>query len=291
MTLPEGWTHTGDPIALHGAELQLVADAEHTAHAVLRCTGACALSIEADGIAPLAQHDATEGWFAYRIGDGMLLADASPESWGPEAAVDLLLALGRVFDEAEIAHGALDPWRILLHSHGAVSVIGYGLPVDPERAGPVGARFVAPEVRDGEPADVRADVFAAGMCAAMMLVDGSVDAPALAEHEFGPEPLKALILDCVASDPSERPASGAELVQRAREVRHGPPKKPSEPEPSGVLRNIGRTFAREWGRALPRPVRGPQAQAATARGGRHRVRDGRAHRGRPGRARRRTACR
>ncbi|MBX2799492.1 MAG: hypothetical protein KTR31_17585 [Myxococcales bacterium] len=300
MGVPDGWTEVGSRIALHDAHLQLARDPGGVVHAILSRRGTDLGSGPAhvgellwdpgvDGIAPLAMHDSEDGAYAYRIGDGVLLAQADTEGWGADAAVDLLLALGRVLDAAThlghagtAEHGAIDPWRIVLHSHGAVSVLGYGvrLPSSTEDvAHGAGVRFLAPERWRGAPASLAGDVYAVGLCAAEVLLgrplldgSGSGPPPAFAQgvvaerlrgEELGGPHVRQLILDCLSTDPGDRPGSGAELVRRVRSLgEEDLPIEPTEEAPEGERRGCGlhllwsgpwalvrgafRLIAREW---------------------------------------------
>ncbi|MEM6931062.1 MAG: hypothetical protein AAF602_29275, partial [Myxococcota bacterium] len=280
MDVFEGWSVGEDAVALYGVDLRQATDGAGVRHVLLvpadASTTEGAPDLPAiDGIAPVVRRDAATGTVAYLLGEGELLAHVAPGPWDVEAALDLLLALGRVIDAAARVpqlrvHGAVDPWRIVLHPRGAVSVLGYGQsPSGPPAAGPA-ARFVAPEVRGGAPADVRSDVFAAGLCVAERLrgealpepCDGVADA--LADVVLSPPALRALVLDCVDDDPAARPANGAELVQRARAVRDPAPPPPRRTRRRGFLGWLGHALAREWAVPYENLVARPRRRRAIA---------------------------
>ncbi|MEO0602570.1 MAG: hypothetical protein AAF211_14095, partial [Myxococcota bacterium] len=280
MDVFEGWSVGEDAVALYGVDLRQATDGAGVRHVLLvpadaRATeGAPDLPV-IDGIAPVVRRDAATGTVAYLLDDGELLADVAPGPWDVEAALDLLLALGRVLDAAARvpqlgAHGAVDPWRIVLHPRGAVSVLGYGQsPSGPPAAGPA-ARFVAPEVRGGALADVRSDVFAAGLCVVERLRGEALPEPcervadALADVVLSPPTLRTLLLDCVDDDPAARPANGAELVQRARAVRDPALPPPRRARRRSLLGWLGRALAREWAVPYENLVARPRRRRAIA---------------------------
>ncbi|MFL6198577.1 MAG: serine/threonine-protein kinase, partial [Thermoanaerobaculia bacterium] len=82
-----------------------------------------------------------------------------------EQVVDIgcQVAAGLASAHAEgIVHGALDPTQVLVNPEGRVRIVGFGagaLPAAAERA----RSYLAPERLQGEPADVRADLWSLGV--------------------------------------------------------------------------------------------------------------------------------
>ena len=125
--------------------------------------------------------------------------------------------------------------------------------------------YMAPEMANGEPIDRRADLYALG-CVAFWMLTGrpafeAADVmtllrhhaatppmrPSLVAEEPVPAELDALVLECLAKDPRDRPADAEKLWEgldkvpltrpwhqrRAREwwERHDPDARPKEPLP------------------------------------------------------------
>lgn len=131
-----------------------------------------------------------------------------------------------------IAHGDLKPENIVLRRDGQIKILDFGLAVLRRESAPVAAAetlagtpgYMAPEQLRGQPPDARADVFAFGailfematgrhpfagdrgsMLEAALSNRAAYDAPDL------PGDLAGLVRRCLAPNPADRYASGAEL--------------------------------------------------------------------------------
>ncbi len=232
------------------------------------------------GLAPLVNWDRTRSSFVYPIGSGALLSglmglDGHNQSTPTtvRAALELLASLGRLLDSAcQVArtagltcHGALNPWRIVVHPTQSLTVVGYGLPsvevatwLDEETDKPPGPalRFFPPERIEDDNEDVRSDVYAAGVCAAEMIlgqplltgrptevVDAILDGQAPRRLADAPIPaeVRALLIRAVARDPKERIGTGSLLAEQASALL------PHHTEGQGLY-----DLARE--RSLPSPI-------------------------------------
>lgn len=140
---------------------------------------------------------------------------------------------------AGVVHRDLKPANILIENTGRVVLTDFGiaraLADDGGRTqGLVGTPlYMAPEQVSGQPVDVRTDIYAVGLMLFEMLV-GSLpfagDSPLAAalarltkpppdprtlQAEL-PEPLAELVLQCLAQQPADRPASASEVADRLR---------------------------------------------------------------------------
>jgi hypothetical protein len=149
------------------------------------------------GVAALAEWDESRCLFAYAARDGVLVSAIhgrlveQRKSAGPRAALELLAVAGPILDEAARAgrrhglpgHGALQPWRILVHPLGGLTIVGHGLPavevnawLDEETGESPGSTlaYFPPERIREEDEDVRGDLYALAVCALELLVGRSV---------------------------------------------------------------------------------------------------------------------
>jgi eukaryotic-like serine/threonine-protein kinase len=197
-------------------------------------------------------------YYAMELLEGMdldtLVARSGPVP--AERAIHLLLQACASLEDAHqngLVHRDIKPANIVVSRVGAewdfVKVLDFGL-VKLTRAQPMEESaqvtsdgsvigtpgFIAPEVVLGTGSDHRVDLYAIG-CVAYWLLTGKlvfegtevikvifdhvhtapVPPSALTELPVPPE-LEALILECLAKDPSQRPASAAELEARLRAI-------------------------------------------------------------------------
>lgn len=151
----------------------------------------------------------------------------------PGRALELGLALARglaAAHRASIVHRDVKPGNAILTADGDVKLVDFGLAqiggadAEYERGTVAGTpRYLAPEVRAGEPATPRADVFGLG-CILYELVTGRpAIADARGDHaplvgEPGAVVLGEVIERCLASDPRHRFASGEELREALERI-------------------------------------------------------------------------
>ncbi len=216
------------------------------------------------GVAPLVACDRPTARFVYPAPEGVSLAQvlagtrgSSPGPAGLRAAFDLIVAVAPLLDAAAQAgraagvrnHGALSPWRIVLRTDGAPSLIGYGLPpvhvlawLD-EETDQVDTRALAttpPERIEDNEEDVRADLYALALVAAELaigrpvlqgtpvaLVDtilgGGVSA-AIGRALMGSAPRAVTALSrAVAMGPDDRYPSGAAFADAVQGLVSGTP--------------------------------------------------------------------
>jgi serine/threonine protein kinase len=120
---------------------------------------------------------------------------------------------------------------VLLGSNVKISNVGIGpsLPrkrfLEAVRSSP-GFRQLAPEIRNGSPADTRADVFSLGMLLVEMMTGGDDR-----EAVDGPAPLHAVLGRALADDPMLRHTSVEALAQELDAVLSGQPMKVRRPTP------------------------------------------------------------
>jgi hypothetical protein len=218
------------------------------------------------GIAPLVAWERDKATFVYPCKDGVLVATllercaASKRPAGIRAALELLTTVGPMLDEAARAgrraglpgHGALNPWRLLLHPDGSATLLGHGVPAVEiaawlEQTGAssrvsrepgVGLRYFAPERIEEGDEDLRADLYALAVTATELalghpLLSGSGPALATAIREGAaltalrgeslPGPVLQLFTELLAVDPGDRPVSGKATASRASALLQGAP--------------------------------------------------------------------
>ena len=153
-----------------------------------------------------------------RLGDGAVL----------HIGVGLLAALNHAHaaktddgKSAPIIHGQLGPHQVLISWEGEVKVMGFGLSVMFENAGPPPAwlmPYVAPEVRDGRTHTARANVYAAGAMMWTLLARKP-----LPEDGSRPQPLRKVRPDLPPSvtfplDRALEPEPGKRISAKALQV-------------------------------------------------------------------------
>lgn len=139
------------------------------------------------------------------------------------AARRLLRGLLRALVELHrvgVLHGDLKTRNMRLDASGAIRLLDFGAArwLDPRTQQADGSRFMgtlryaAPEQRDRQPLDVRADLFSAGALTVRLLTDEKPDWPPTPPALPTDRPLARLLSALLALDPADRPASAAEAL-------------------------------------------------------------------------------
>ena len=165
-------------------------------------------------------------------------------------ARELLGALDHIH-RAGIVHRDVKPQNVLIASGGGAKLIDFGiaLPADATSLTRTGnllgtARYIAPEVMNGEPATERSDLYSTGVVLRDCL-DGAA-----------PAHLRALVERLSAADPGGRPASAREALARlgrGTSVLGQPTERISSterPTPTPVSKPEADRPRRTWGRAV-----------------------------------------
>ena len=134
-------------------------------------------------------------------------------------AIEMVRALGAAHD-AEVIHRDLKPENVLLTTGGAVKIIDFGI----ARMGGFNAALTAPDVVQGTPGymapeqmvsgastDARADIYAAGVILAEMLLGVHPMAVARGTHAIPPL-LAPLVRRCLETDRERRYASTRDVL-------------------------------------------------------------------------------
>jgi class 3 adenylate cyclase/predicted Ser/Thr protein kinase len=120
-----------------------------------------------------------------------------------------------------VVHGDVKPANLILTSGGRVVLVDFGLASTGDPAGRAGTPgFVAPEVAAGEPSTRSSDTFSLAMTAFTLLTGSPPRGGAPAWPSGLDAERRRLFEEAIrlgtASDPSRRPASAGELVERLR---------------------------------------------------------------------------
>ena len=142
----------------------------------------------------------------------------------------------------EVIHGDLAPGNILLHRNGVVKIIDFGVARTVDNAALSNRlqgtlRYMSPEqVRARQDIGAGADIFALGVLlyelstghrpfdgsdieVMTQVANASFEPPCSRVPSLSPK-LEALINDCLAKDPSARPADAAELTWAVHDLAH-----------------------------------------------------------------------
>jgi WD40 repeat protein/class 3 adenylate cyclase len=120
-----------------------------------------------------------------------------------------------------VVHGDVKPANLILTEHGRIVLVDFGIASTGDRVARVGtAGFIAPEVAAGAPPTRSSDIFSLAMTAFTLLTGspprgGAPDWPSGLDAERRRVFEEAIRLG-TATDPSRRPASAGELVERLR---------------------------------------------------------------------------
>jgi len=120
-----------------------------------------------------------------------------------------------------VVHGDVKPANLILTSGGRVVLVDFGLASTGDRDGRAGSPgYVAPEVAAGEPSTRSSDIFSLAMTA-FTLLTGSPPRGGAPEWPPGLDAERRRVFEeairrGAATDPSRRPASAGELVERLR---------------------------------------------------------------------------
>ena len=137
--------------------------------------------------------------------------------------LDMARGLAHAFQEEQLVHGDLKPANVLITADGTAKVSDFGLSLTGGDPGPAGLiagtdGFMAPEMiarRSGRSA--AADVYAYGVTLLCAVLGHFPQAPRPAELCTAarmPEPLAALLRECLAIDPAARPANFQVIAAR-----------------------------------------------------------------------------
>jgi CHASE1-domain containing sensor protein len=198
-----------------------------------------------------------EGLFYYAMEyiDGITLQELVDIDGGqaPERMVSILMQICAALAEAHaigLVHRDIKPANIMLCQRGGiwdfVKVLDFGLAKDLSVAGTAHLSqstellgtplYLAPEAVLGRPIDARVDIYALGAVAYFVLTGSTVfdggtvlevcvktvsQPPEPVAQRLGREPcraLEALVMQCLAKDPSERPASADALARALRDT-------------------------------------------------------------------------
>jgi WD40 repeat protein/class 3 adenylate cyclase/energy-coupling factor transporter ATP-binding protein EcfA2 len=157
---------------------------------------------------------------------GRLLAEQGTPGLAPSTVLRSLAQAAEALTflhghDPPVVHGDVKPSNLVLTEHGRIVVVDFGIASTGDgvaRAGTPG--FVAPEVAAGEPPTRASDVFSLAMTAFTLLTGspprgGSPEWPSSLDAERRRVFEEAIRLG-TATDPSRRPSSAGELVERLR---------------------------------------------------------------------------
>lgn len=180
-----------------------------------------------------------------------MLRERRPRPFEPDelsgAVRELTGGLEHAWMTQQMAHGGIRPAQVIIGPDGSAKLQGYGLaPEILPGEQPAGWQegidehlvYLSPErLRGGEPTP-RDDVYGLGMCLYRMVVGKppfivrsisdalrQTDPPPLTDQRFAlgidgapiPQEWETVVLDCIARDPSRRPATPAEACKRLLE--------------------------------------------------------------------------
>lgn len=207
------------------------------------------LEIEAKAMAKVSHPNTVQVFDFVRLPDGgaavimewvdggnlreKLLSSGEPLSDWREAvriARDVASSLA-VAHEMGIVHRDIKPENVLLADSGTVKVTDFGISRTLEAVekytltgvylGTPG--YMSPEQLGGKEVDSRADIYALGVMLYEMLTgvvpQGNFDPPRKLRSSL-PPPLSQLVMECLRSDPEERPGTVEEIASRLERIEH-----------------------------------------------------------------------
>ena len=178
--------------------------------------------------------------FVMEYMDGGSLADHLDDTGpvSPERAISFMVPIckGMKFAHSRnVIHRDLKPENILLNTNGAVKVADFGVARTMENSSAAKSRtgtsyYMAPEVFREAGYGLAADVYSLG-CVLFDLLSGNPPFTGSAEQvmyghlekkplipDVWPEPVRHLLADCLAKEPSERPKDASALLIRIEEL-------------------------------------------------------------------------
>ncbi|WP_395742134.1 protein kinase domain-containing protein [Prosthecobacter sp.] len=172
--------------------------------------------------------------------------------------LDMARGLAHAAQEAQLIHGDLKPPNVLITGDGVAKVSDFGLSLSADAAGADGLiagtdGFMAPEMvarRTGR--STVADVYAYGvtlLCAVLGRFPEAARPGDLCTAAHMPEPLAALLRECLAIDPAARPANFQIIAARLEGMsgfllgaRPSQPAAPDAPLRADALVNAAQTW-------------------------------------------------
>jgi serine/threonine protein kinase len=165
-----------------------------------------------------AGHFEGGAYLVYELLHGETLADrllgrSLPRAEARHVLTEVALALAHAH-AAGVIHRDVKPANIFLETDGGVKLLDLGLA---QVAGAIGLaagspHFMAPEQGRGAPADARADVYAWGRLAGLLLDGELPEAPPARSARIQPRTLRGLADAACAPDPALRPRDAGALV-------------------------------------------------------------------------------
>lgn len=202
-----------------------------------------AAKVNHEGIADVYDYG-EDGGNAYLVmelvpGDSLAKILERDKTLEPKRVLDIVAQTARALDaahEAGLVHRDIKPGNLLITPDGAVKITDFGIArvadqVSLTATGQVmgTVQYLAPEQATGKPASPQTDVYSLGIVAyealagkrpftgetQMAIALSQINDPPPALPEAIDEPIRQLVLDCLAKKPTDRVAGALELAQRA----------------------------------------------------------------------------
>jgi WD40 repeat protein/class 3 adenylate cyclase/energy-coupling factor transporter ATP-binding protein EcfA2/predicted Ser/Thr protein kinase len=191
------------------------------------------LSLEPHTILPLARDDFFHGDEYVIVMDwidgtdlGRLLAEQGTPGLAPSTALRAVAQAAEALTflhghDPPVVHGDVKPANLILTERGRIVLVDFGIASTGDRVARVGTPgFIAPEVAAGEPSTRASDVYSLAMTA-FTLLTGSAPRGGAPEWPTGLDAERRRVFEDAirlgtATDPSRRPPSAGELVERLR---------------------------------------------------------------------------